>query len=79
MTCEVWRCGGGRYSRVIVTLSPFYRLRLPNGGYVFMEWHSYCGPTFFRDKLCKREIGEWWNDPVICAALDWFIKRGKKA
>ena len=56
-----------------------FRLPLSNGRRVFMEWRSYGGPTFFRDKWCKREILEWWEDSAICDALDWFCKRGHVA
>jgi hypothetical protein len=44
-----------------------------------MDWHSYCGPTFYRDKYMNRIIEDWWENPAICSALDWFISRGKKA
>lgn len=63
MTCV--RIPGG-----IVCLSPFFRLRLTDGS---------CGPTFFRDRAARRMIDEWWDNPAICAALDWFIQRGKRA
>ena len=56
-----------------------YRLRLNGGGYVFMEWHRYFGPSFWRDHACTREIDDWDQHPEICAALDWFCERGKKA
>lgn len=67
------------HTRAIVCLSPCYRLPLEDGRRVFMEWHHYCGPTFYHDRLCQREIEVWWDDDDICAALDWFIKRGKRA
>jgi hypothetical protein len=44
-----------------------------------MEWHSYMGPMFFKDKACEREIVEWWTNPRIIEALDWFCHRGHKA
>lgn len=62
-----------------ITILPSYRLRLDDGTYVFMAWHWYCGPTFYRDKAERREIDDWHENPLICAALDWFINRGKKA
>jgi hypothetical protein len=62
-----------------VCVSPSYRLRLEDGAHVFMAWHHYCGPTFYRDKLERREIDEWWVNPLICKALDWFQGRGNKA
>ena len=72
MTCV--RIPGG-----IVCLSPFFRLRLADGSCVFMEWHDYCGPTFFHDRAARRTIDEWWDNTAICSALDWFIRRGKRA
>lgn len=56
---------------------PDYRLRLNDGGYVFMAWHNYCGPTFYKDKLMTREINKWWDNKLICDALDWFTGRGE--
>lgn len=72
MTCI--RIPGG-----VVCVSPFFRLPLADGRRIFMGWHSYCGPTFYRDRDEQREIIEWWNDPLICAALEWFIGRGHRA
>lgn len=64
---------------VHISFSPWYRLRLNDGRYVYMEWHNYCGPSFWRDKWLSREIDKWWDDPAMCAAVDWFCKRGCKA
>lgn len=62
-----------------VCISPFFRLRLEDGEYVYMAWHSYCGPTFFKDKHERRIIDNWYDNMFICKALDWFIGRGCKA
>ena len=59
--------------------SPSYRLRLSDGRHVFLDWHRYCGPTFYRDRAMSREVEDWWNDPAICDALAWFHARGCKA
>jgi hypothetical protein len=67
------------YGNAIVCISPFFRLRLADGGYVYMSWHNYCGPTFFHDKHENRMIDDWWENPLICKALDWFTGRGNKA
>lgn len=56
-----------------------HRLRLLDGGYVFMEWHSYAGPLFSKDKYQKYMIEDWYNNPLLVHIQDWFIKRGKKA
>lgn len=56
-----------------------YRLPLADGTRVYMDWHEYLGPIFFKDKQCFREIEYWYNNPLICDALDWFQKRGNKA
>lgn len=72
MTCI--RIAGG-----IVCVQPFYRLPLADGRRIFMDWHSFCGPTFYHDKNANRPIADWWESPMICQALDWFQQRGNKA
>lgn len=63
-----------------ISYTPSYRLRLSDGSYVFMPYHRYLGPMgFYKDKLERREIDKWWDNPLICEALDWFCKRGEKA
>ncbi len=44
-----------------------------------MDWHNYLGPTFFRDRAANRMIEDWYEDEGICAALEWFQRRGKRA
>ncbi|EKN5953199.1 hypothetical protein CRM81_05185 [Yersinia kristensenii] len=63
----------------IITITPLYRLRLDDGSCVFMDWHPYCGPTFFRDKHGCRLIDDWHENSLICKALEWFIGRGERA
>lgn len=63
----------------IVTITPTYRLRLEDGRHVFMLYHSYCGPMFYRDRALVREIRDWWEDAAIDRALTWFIRRGRVA
>ena len=59
--------------------TPSFRLRLEDGGYVFMSWHDYCGPTFFHDKNETRVVEEWWDNQLICDILGWFLERGNRA
>jgi hypothetical protein len=61
-----------------LTGPPVWRLRLASGGHVFLEFHSFTGPYFFRDHACRREIEEWYGVQEIVDALDWWIKRGKR-
>lgn len=61
----------------MICMSPDYRLRLSDGGYVFMSWHPYCGPMFYKDKALNREIEDWYENTLICDALGWFIDRGE--
>jgi hypothetical protein len=68
-----------RIEHGFVCLSPTYRLRLADGTCVYMSWHNYLGPTFFRDRNEQREIEDWPDNPLICDALDWFCKRGYRA
>lgn len=63
----------------IICMPKIFRLRLEDGRRVFGEVHSYFGPTFFRDRNHQREIEDWWDDPLICNAWEWFHKRGKRA
>ena len=63
----------------IICTYPTYRLRLEDGTCVFMSWHDYCGPEFYRDKNERRWIDEWWENPLIVKALDWFTCRGNRA
>lgn len=63
----------------IVCTSPFYRLPLADGRRIFMDWHNYCGPTFYHDRASRREVADWWEDSLICAALGWFQGRGNRA
>ena len=56
-----------------------WRLPLASGGRVFMEFHHFTGPYFFRDRACTREIEDWYEAPEICAALEWWVARGKRA
>lgn len=62
-----------------ITRYRMYRLRLNDGRYIYMTWHPYCGPTFFRDKYESRWIEDWYEDKQICDAVEWFVNRGKKA
>ena len=56
-----------------------YRLPLADGRRVYMEWHRYCGPTLYLDRQFKREIDDWWEDDLICEAIEWFQNRGNRA
>ncbi|GAP37333.1 hypothetical protein ABXN37_19610 [Piscinibacter sakaiensis] len=58
---------------------PVWRLPLADGRRVFMEFHAYLGPSLFRDRACRREIETWYEDPGICAAVQWFVDRGRRA
>lgn len=62
-----------------ICMNDYYRLRLEDGSYIFMEWHRYCGPQFFKDRAGERLVDEWWENPLICNAVDWFVGRGEKA
>lgn len=72
MTCR--RIPGG-----FVCLVPTFRLRLLDGRYVYMTWNNYCGPLFSHDRDETRVIEDWHEDEMLCKAVDWFVKRGKKA
>ena len=63
----------------ICWLPRVWRLPLADGRRVFMEFHSYLGPSLFRDRACRREIETWYTDPELVAAVDWFVQRRKVA
>ena len=44
-----------------------------------MAWHNYLGPSFFRDRAERREIEDWFDNPLICDALGWFCERSYRA
>lgn len=64
---------------VICTSAGYYRLRLLDGRYIFMEWHNYLGPIFFKDRAGTIEVESWWEDELLCEACNWFHRRGCKA
>ena len=67
MTCIQF--GGG-----IVCISPWKRLHVGNR-YIMMEFHSYCGPTFFTDRDCTQIYEpEDENDPVWPEFNKWYAK-----
>lgn len=49
-----------------------YRLRLEDGTCVFVLWHNYCGPTVYRDRNFMRCIEDWFENKMICNAIDWL-------
>lgn len=67
MTCT-------RIGNAIVCTSPWGRLHVGNR-YIWVEFHSYCGPTFFTDRNCT-EIYEpdAENDPVWPEFDKWHAK-----
>jgi hypothetical protein len=62
-----------------ICFSPLYRLPLADGGRVYMAWHNYLGPTFYRDRNEQRELVDWYENPRIIEALSWFCQRGHRA
>lgn len=71
---------GHKLAIVHIGWIPTYRLRLDDGTYVFMVFHRVMGVMgFYRDKAERREITDWFNNPLICKAFDWFCNRGNRA
>jgi len=64
---------------IVCVSDGFYRFRLRDGTCVFMEWHHYIGPLFSWDRAGNREIDDWYMNPMICEALEWFQGRGNRA
>ena len=46
--------------------SPVHHL----GRGVWMEWHSYLGPTFFHDKDCRKPMDDWFERPRVVALFE---------
>lgn len=67
MTCT--NIGNG-----IVCTSPWKRLHVGNR-YIMMEFHSYCGPTFFTDRNCTQIYEpKDEHDPVWPEFNKWHAK-----
>ncbi len=45
---------------------------------VWMEWHSYFGPSFWSDEDCSKPIHDWYQKPRIVVAFDaWKVENPK--
>ena len=68
-----------KFGNSIICVVHYCRLRLQDGRYIYMEYHNYLGPQFYLDRNASRSVDDWWDDPYIVEALEWFESRGKKA
>lgn len=68
-----------RIANGVICLPSVFRLPLADGRRVYLETHHYYGPTFYQDRACRREIEDWYADPLIVQACDWFCERGQRA
>ena len=67
MTCT-------RIGNIIVCTSPWGRLHVDNR-YIWVEFHEYCGPTFFTNRDCTEVYEpEDVNDPVWPEFEKWLKK-----
>ena len=57
----------------------YHKLRLQDGNRVFMHWHCYLGPVFYKDKDMVRQIDDWDERPLIVNAFNWFLNRGERS
>ena len=48
------------------------------GGFI---WNGIIilGQFFYFDRYLQREIEDWFKDPFICRAVEWFQGRGERA
>lgn len=69
MTC--YRVGGG-----FVCVSPVHSL-VEHGARVWMEWHAYLGPTFYRSEACIKPIVT--PSPKTWAAFNKWYETQTKA
>lgn len=68
MTCT-------NFGHGIICHRPIHKLRLDDGRNVWLEFHPYCGPAFFKDRRLQREIENWWDDPAIDRAFGWYYEK----
>ena len=61
-----------KHAVINISMPRDYRLRLEDGTCVFVLWHNYCGPTVYRDLAWNRPIEDWWENKMICDAIDWL-------
>lgn len=64
MTCT-------RIGSAIVCTSPWKRFHVGNR-YIMMEFHPYCGPTFFTDRACTQIYEPVEGDPVWPLFTKWY-------
>lgn len=71
MACTSFRIGD---TQGIVCFAP-EATKLMRG--VWMEFHSYLGPTFWRDKDCTKPIHDWCQRPRLVAEFDRWLATQK--
>ena len=72
MPCTAFKIGD---THGIVCFAP-KPIKLMRG--VWMEFHSYHGPSFWRDKNCTRPIYDWARRPRIVAEFDRWMAAQKE-
>lgn len=70
MPCEILVNWSGRPAGVICFANP--AIKIMRG--VWMEWHDYFGPTFYRDKDCQIFHEDWWERPALVRAFNAWLK-----
>jgi len=57
-----------------ICTNTFGRLHVGNK-YVWVEYHHYCGPTFYKDYNCTKPYDpDYKNDPVWTVFQQWVDK-----
>lgn len=64
MTCIPLRRRKNDKATGFICVSPVYRLKVC-GKYIWMEWHSYLGPSFYTDRKCEKQYWPDDEDDVI--------------
>lgn len=70
---QVFNTGG---CKAIVTFSPWARLKLGHR-YVWVDFHDYCGPTFYHDSKMSKEYRfteAIEDDPIWPVFEVWHLK-----
>jgi hypothetical protein len=77
MTCIPLRRRKADKLSGFICISPIYRLKVC-GKYIFMEWHSYLGPTFYTDRAFEKEYIPQGEDDVIWTVFNQWAEKHKE-
>ena len=74
MTCIPFGSKDPESPRGFICVNDFHRLHVGNR-YCWMEWHHFCGPSFYEDHGCTKPYYPDEDDPIWDAFQAWHDKR----